>query len=702
MAHGNVRRTAASGISALFLCLGLLLLVVHLTEPASATSSVWYVAPGGSGTACSQSVPCSLQTALDNATDGDTIRVSQGTYHQTVLIDKSIVLEGGWNSAFTDRNWDTHITTLDAQRDGSVIQVHGSVSPTIEGFVITKGDDSGSTGWGGGIEVYGQYGRPLGTVIIRHNVITNNIACRLSTCQGEGGGIHVGVAKAIIEYNTIISNVARLSGDGGGKGGGVMVLGSGQATLVGNTISSNTAVYTPTGTWMGLGGGVYHSSVRVTLIDNVILGNTAAVTGTGYGGGAYMGGTMRSNQILSNTASVNGTGYGGGVYGDYVPTLEDNLVQGNVASQNGDGSGGGIYVHYVQRAQGNTIADNKATRGGGLFYSPYSGQLTLRDNLIVRNQATGSSNDPSNGGGGVATTADWLEIADNRILTNTAQNSAGGGILALGGTRYLIQHNQVISNTSMAGGAMAIYTSSGTIRQNYLANNLALFGGGMFLSGAVTTTLDGNSILSNTAVGFFGPAGGGILVNTAPGRPITFTNHIIARNATGEWGAGSGVFCWRGDCILINNTIVDNNLGTNDEGVILGNDGYTTGQYTLRNNIIAGHSTGVWCYQGTATLDYNDFYNNATNVNGATWGPHHRTNAPHFADRSGADYHLTATSPLIDRADGSIAPAHDFEGEPRPIGSGFDIGADEWMLHVYLPLTMRDYPPSGGPCLTVP
>ena len=49
-----------------------------------------------------------------------------------------------------------------------------------------------------------------------------------------------------------------------------------------------------------------------------------------------------------------------------------------------------------------------------------------------------------------------------------------------------------------------------------------------------------------------------------------------------------------------------------------------------------------------------------------------------------------------------MAPSRDFEGDPRPIGAGDDFGADEWMLHVYLPLTMHDYPSGGGPCLTVP
>jgi hypothetical protein len=48
------------------------------------------------------------------------------------------------------------VTTIDAHRTGSVIRVAGTVSPTIEGFVITGGDASSYLGWGGGILADGE------------------------------------------------------------------------------------------------------------------------------------------------------------------------------------------------------------------------------------------------------------------------------------------------------------------------------------------------------------------------------------------------------------------------------------------------------------------------------------------------------------------------------------------------------------------
>ena len=446
----------------------------------------------------------------------------------------------------------------------------------------------------------------------------------------------------------------------------------GEATLIGNSIVSNTAAYAPVAPAEGYGGGVYVYSYGGTLIDNEIRGNVAAVDGVGRGGGVHVGGVLDHNRILSNTASVNGTGYGGGVYAEYVIRFDDNIVQGNTASQNGDGTGGGIWGRYFNQANRNTIVDNAATRGGGIYYASYAGRMMLRDNLLAHNRATGTSGAPPDGGGGIASAADKVEIINNRIISNTA-SGAGGGVLFTGGTGYVLQDNRVISNTADFGGGVAVYTSTGAISHNRVISNLAYVGGGLYVWGNAQPTVDRNAVLSNTALGFFG-AGGGVMVNVDSGIIISLTNNIIARNAAGSGGRGGGVLCWQGNCLLINNTIVDNDRGDYKEGVYLGGNG---GTHALWNNIIAGHSTGVELVAGTVALDYNDYFDNDTDVSGAVWGAYRRTDDPHFEDRAGADYHLLLTSPLVDQAASGVAPDHDYDGDPRPHGGGFDIGADE-------------------------
>jgi hypothetical protein len=53
-----------------------------------------------------------------------------------------------------------------------------------------------------------------------------------------------------------------------------------------------------------------------------------------------------------------------------------------------------------------------------------------------------------------------------------------------------------------------------------------------------------------------------------------------------------------------------------------------------------------------------------------------------------ANYHLLAGSPARD-AGISVALGVDFDGDPRPVNTLYDIGADEYVLRVHLPLVER-------------
>jgi hypothetical protein len=52
---------------------------------------------------------------------------------------------------------------------------------------------------------------------------------------------------------------------------------------------------------------------------------------------------------------------------------------------------------------------------------------------------------------------------------------------------------------------------------------------------------------------------------------------------------------------------------------------------------------------------------------------------PEFVDRANGDYHLTYTSPAIDAGDVDTGVTVDMDGDLRPMGAGYDIGADEAM-----------------------
>jgi hypothetical protein len=58
---------------------------------------------------------------------------------------------------------------------------------------------------------------------------------------------------------------------------------------------------------------------------------------------------------------------------------------------------------------------------------------------------------------------------------------------------------------------------------------------------------------------------------------------------------------------------------------------------------------------------------------------------PDFADLANHDYHLNSTSQCIDAGTSTNAPATDYDGNPRPSGGGFDMGAYEYQYipHAY-------------------
>ena len=83
-----------------------------------------------------------IQTGIDNATDGDEIWVEQGTYALTAMItvSKKVSMYGGFTGSETsraERNWTTHVTTVDGQN--TVGCFYTTADATIDGFTITKG-----------------------------------------------------------------------------------------------------------------------------------------------------------------------------------------------------------------------------------------------------------------------------------------------------------------------------------------------------------------------------------------------------------------------------------------------------------------------------------------------------------------------------------------------------------------------------------
>ena len=60
------------------------------------------------------------------------------------------------------------------------------------------------------------------------------------------------------------------------------------------------------------------------------------------------------------------------------------------------------------------------------------------------------------------------------------------------------------------------------------------------------------------------------------------------------------------------------------------------------------------------------------------WGSGNIDTDPLFVDAPNYDLHLQETSPCIDTGTAEDAPSDDLDGNFRPVGSGYDMGAYEY------------------------
>ena len=457
----------------------------------------------GVGTACAQDDPCALSTALDQAADGDTIYVAQGTYtgsgQAVITVTHTITVYGGWDGAAggpVSRDPDAYPTILDGQGQRRVVFINGTISPVMDGFTITGGNGSNATaypGYGGGI--LSRYGAPL----IANNVISHNVAHTSTSSVGYGGGICVrNSAGAVISGNVVISNVASTGYTG--NGGGIYLLGASPARVVNNVVLSNTASVTG---GLGDGGGIYFLSS-----DGAIVTGNRVAHNVGQGGPAEKFGS-----------------YGGGIYCDSSADakIADNVIEHNVASVPVNGAGGGIAVSSCSplTISGNTLSDNVGSagttagggRGGGLF------AYAARDLLIEANRVVSNTASTFQGwGGGFYVSRNTIFTMTNNVVAANHANYKGGGMAFETGSGEPITgtlvHNTFAGNDRGSGeGRIAIHINDAYVTLALTNNLIYSHTYGVYAVGPSAARLDHTLFYANSS----GDTGGlGSISNTAP------------------------------------------------------------------------------------------------------------------------------------------------------------------------------------------
>ncbi len=210
--------------------------------------------------------------------------------------------------------------------------------------------------------------------------------------------------------------------------------------------------------------------------------------------------------------------------------------------------------------------------------------------------------------------------------------------------------------------------------------------------------------------------GAGILIRS--GSP-TIMNCIITNNWAGCWG---GAICcsWSGqgsptiiNCTIANNYCDDdggaifsldstptiiNSLIVNNEARVVGGaiSDFGGGMVTIINSTIAGNiaPTGAGIFGSTVTMTNSIVWGNQgsqeiagsanvtySDIRGGFVGEGNMDVLPRFVDAVNGDFHLLASSPLIDAGDPNFVPDPqqvDADGDPRLVADAVDMGADEF------------------------
>lgn len=409
-------------------------------------------------------------------------------------------------------------------------------------------------------------------------------------------------------------------------------------------------------------------AISVTLTGlNLRGGNAAGLNGgpdnEDAGGGLYAVGAnlyLKDSQVFSNVAIA-----GGGLYleGGEVQ-LSDNYIVDNQADV-----GGGIHLEACQATfSHNNISGNAArVYGGGLFFN--EGQITLTSNIIQGNQSiAGIIGDA----GGLFIGASQATLKDNLISDNTASGSGGG--LSLSGAARL-DGNTFITNTADMGGGLYLSGANVMLQRNTFQANAARFAGGGLDVWDSQARLDGNIISGNQA-----RQGAGLrLIGTT----AAFTNDLVTDNEAGEFG--SGLSMGRASTTQMLHVTVAGNHGGDGSGLTV----EETATAALTNTVLVGHLVALSTTTGSLV-----------SLEGILWGADNWANQqdwagpgriitgsvslwadPGFICTSGNcphPYMLNSNSPAID-AGVPVELNHDIEGQPRPVGAGHDIGADEYI-----------------------
>jgi len=577
----------------------------------------WTVGPSG----CNFT---SIQAAVDNADNGDTILVKSGSYYEMVNLNKSLTLRG-FDSG-------TGKPIVDARGGDIGIRITSS-NCTIDGFVIRNARN------------YGIY------------VQANNGTIRNNTFSNNGNGV---IADYWRSHSHLIENNIFESRDGGIRilygdlitirnnnfiSGSISLESSHQNDISENTIenSQGTAIYLydsnknriSENQLRSSNRGIYISSdsSSTVVMNNTLEGNTVGVEIQGanttfalnnFIENAQQGTISGSPIFLNSTTQIpymyhnrTYTGFIGNYWSDYRDTDSNN----DGIWDNPHPLDSGIdYTPLVGRWNGTAISQQVPPR---ILTVGSAGCNFTRIQDAISNASTGDIIQIMSG-----TYPEQIVLKKRLTLQGidtgsgqpqiTSSTSSGTAITLLTG---LIR----ISNINLSGFDTGITVqSNGNTIENI---TILAYSKGFSLSFANDNKLLNNMIKS---AGFYANSGTGISL-------LSSSRNTIANNTVQNWYSGisayssdnnailsnyiasnqNGIYTeYKGNCRISHNTIEKNNYGIRIEYSTFDNGGHNITENTIANN--AEYGISVSGYKPYHQISLNNFINNKNSFQDAS------------------------------------------------------------------------------------
>ncbi|MFW6146319.1 MAG: PKD domain-containing protein [Planctomycetota bacterium] len=278
-----------------------------------------------------------------------------------------------------------------------------------------------------------------------------------------------------------------------------------------------------------------------------------------------------------------------------------------------------------------------------------------------------------------------IVVRDNLIRLIRLRNEPGhrcGAVTMHDVSNARVDGNEFLTNA----GAHAVTFDD--VDDSILSNNTIYKSGA---SAVVWYRCDRSAIVGNTLYDNRGMHANGLTVYAGCRDILVEGNHVsfgasplaaqdtigltVVNNVFDAYGSSNCISLWAlhnmDDVLIAHNTLVNSNHNVSWQAAIYGQSPGTGEPLTIVNNILDGLA---------GTLPGTIAYNCYTSSKGFPLGPGEMLVTDMndlFVDPAARDYRLLADAPVVDAASTAYGVDLDFDGNPRPMGPGYDMGAFE-------------------------